>query len=147
MNHRMLSTMPVVLTLAITTLTGCSFSTSSESSSGSSKSIFDITSSPFTSSSDSSTTEQEKFENEVAAYTTEFVTSSTGTLDQYREHLSELAQENGITNWESDRTTYLGIGRGLKKAKLGKPQISAFSESLSGNDPMKKQAIEDGLKK
>jgi hypothetical protein len=30
---------------------------------------------------------------------------------------------------------------------LGGPQISAFTESLSNNDPVKKQAIEDGLKK
>lgn len=147
MNQPKFSPLSIVLTLTVAALAGCSFSKSSESSSDSSKSIFDMASSPFKSSSDSSADEQEEFENDVADYTAEFVTSSTGTLDDFRAHLSELAQDHGITNWEGDRYTYLGIGRGLKKAKLGKPQISAFTESLSGNDPMKKQAIEDGLKK
>ncbi len=147
MNHRMLSTLPLLLTLAASTLTACSFSKSSESSSDSSKGIFGIASSPFTSSSDSSANEQEQFETDVADYTAEFVTSSTGTLENFRAQLGTLAENHGITNWESNHTTYVGIGRGLKKADLGKPQISAFSESLSGNDPMKKQAIEEGLKK
>ena len=147
MNPRMLSTLPVLLILAASSLTACSFSKSSESSSASSKSIFDIASSPFTSSSDSSATEQEKYERDIADYTAEFVTSSTGNLDNFREHMSKLAQDHGITNWESDHKTYVAIGQGLKKAKLGKPQISAFTESLSGNDPMKKQLIEEGLNK
>ncbi len=137
----------VVLTLAAASMLGCSFSKSSESSVDSSKSILDSASSPFKSSSDSSGDEKQEYENDVADYTAEFVTSSTGTLDNFREHVSELAKDHGITNWESDRYTYLGVGRGLKKSKLGDPQISAFTESLSGNDPMKKQAIEDGLKK
>lgn len=128
-------------------LTACSFSKSSESSSDSSKSLFDMASSPLSASSDSSADEQERYESDVADYTTEFVSSQTGTLEQFREHLSDLAKDHGITQWESDRYTYVGIGRGLKKAKLGGPQISAFTESLSGKDPMKKQAIEDGLKK
>lgn len=146
MNHSF-QPFAVVLTLISLILAGCSFSNSSESSSDSSKGILDVTSSVFTSSSDSSGNENAKYENDVSDYTKEFVTSSTGTLDNFREHLSELAQDHGVTNWEGDRYTYLGIGRGLKKAKLGKPQISAFTESLSGNDPMKKQAIEDGLNK
>ena len=144
MNRRILSSIPAALTLAATILTGCSFS---ESSSNSSHNLFDISSSPFTSSSDSSTNAQEEFENDVADYTHEFVGSSTGTMDQFREHLSELAKDHGITNWESDLNTYTGIGRGLKKAKLSKPLISAFTESISDNDSMKKQAIEDGMKK
>lgn len=146
MNHlKLLTLSSLVLTGII--LNGCSFSKSSESSSDSSKGILDIASSPFTSSSDSSRSDQEKFEGDVADYTAEFVVSSTGTLDTFRAHVGELAEKYGITDWENDRSTYLGIGRGLGKAKLGKPQISAFTESLSNNDPMKKQTIEEGMKK
>ncbi|MGZ4959112.1 MAG: putative lipoprotein [Methylomonas sp.] len=147
MNQLKLLTLPVLFALAAASMVGCSFSKSSESSSDSSKSLFDSASSPFKSSSDSSGDENEAYENDVADFTAEFVVSSTGTLDDFREHVGELAKDHGITNWESDRYTYVGVGRGLKKAKLGKPQVSAFTESLSGNDPMKKQAIEDGLKK
>ncbi|MGY6277012.1 putative lipoprotein [Methylomonas sp. MgM2] len=146
MNYRKLSLLPL-LALATVTLTACSFSKSSESSSASSEGIFGLISSPSTSSSDSSATEQEKYENEVTDYTAEFVNSSSGTLESFREHISKVAQDHGITNWESDHTTYVAIGRGLKKANLNDPQISAFTESLSENDPMKKQFIQEGLNK
>ena len=147
MNHIKSVTLSGVLVLTCSMLSACSFSKSSESSSDSSKGIFDMASSPFRSSSDWSRSDQEKFEGDVADYTAEFVVSSTGTLDTFRSHVGELAEEYGITDWENDRNTYLGIGRGLNKAKLGKPQISAFTESLSNNDPMKKQTIEEGMKK
>lgn len=142
MKTRLLLNLQAVLLAFI--LAGCSFS---ESSSDSSKGVFDLASSPLSSSSDSSRTAREKYENNVADYTAEFVTSSSGTMEKFRDHLGELAESRGISNWESDRITYLGIGRGLKKADLGTPQISAFTESLSGNDPIKKQGIEEGLKK
>ncbi|WNB74504.1 putative lipoprotein [Methylomonas koyamae] len=135
------------LLLSGSLLGACSFSTSSESAFDSSKGLFDSASSSFASSSDSSGDAKEKYESDVADYTADFVTSSSGTLDSFRVRLGELAEKHAITDWENDRYTYLGIGRGLRQAKLGKPQISAFSESLSRNDPMKKQAIEDGLKK
>lgn len=131
-------------------LNGCSFSTSSESSSDSSKSLIDLASSPksfSTSSGSSSKDKLEKYENEVARYTAEFVTSSDADLAEFRQHLSQLAEQNGVSNWHDDYHTYVGIGRGFKKAELNKPQISAFTESLAGSDSMKKQAIEEGLKK
>ncbi|MDD2759614.1 MAG: putative lipoprotein [Methylomonas sp.] len=143
-----LSTLAVAI-LTAATLSACSFSTSSESSassSDSSKSAFDLASSPMSLASDSSTSEQDPFENDVADYTKEFATSPTGTLDQFRAHLGEIAQDHGITDWENDIDTYDGIGRGLKKAKLNKKVVSDFVESISGNDAMKKKAIEDGLK-
>ena len=128
-------------------LSGCSFSKSSESSSGSSKSALDLASSPFKSSSESSQTKEEKYENDVADYTAEYVHSSQGDVATFRSRLSSLAERRGITNWESDHGTYVAIGRGLRKANLGKPQSSAFTESLSGSDPMKRKAIEEGLSK
>ncbi|MDD1619871.1 MAG: putative lipoprotein [Methylococcaceae bacterium] len=147
MNHLKPLALSCIAVLAVSLLSACSFSKSSESSSDSSKGIFDIASSPLSSGSDSSRSDQEKFEGDVADYTAEFVVSSTGTLDTFRSHVGELAEKYGITDWENDRQTYLGIGRGLSKANLGKPQVSAFTESLSNNDPMKKQTIEEGMKK
>ena len=142
-NHRRV----LALLFSAYLINACSFSTSSESAFDSSKGLLNSASSPFTSSSNSSGNAREEYEDDVADYTADFVVSSSGTLDSFRVRIGELAENYGITDWEGDRNTYLGIGRGLRKAKLGKPQISAFTESLSGNDPMKKQAIEDGLKK
>ncbi len=135
----------IVLAFAVASLAGCSISHSSESSSGSSKSSSDLLSSPFASSSESSASDQEKFAGDVADYTAEFVTSRSGTMEGFRNQLSKIAQDHGITHWENNLSTYLAIGRGLKKAQLGDPQVSAFTESLGGDDPMKRQAIIDGL--
>jgi hypothetical protein len=140
-------TLATTVVLGTALISGCSFSTSSESSSDSSAGIFKSASSPFTSSSDSSRNKRDKYETDVADYTATFVVSSSGTLDSFRGRLSELAESHEITNWEGDRNTYVGIGRGLAKARLGRPQISAFTESLSDNEPWKKEAIEEGLKK
>lgn len=145
MPHRTFSTTSVIaVLLTASVLSGCSFSKSSESSSGSSKSAFNLASSPFESSSKSSQTKAEKYEQDVADYTAEFVHSSGGDLDSFRTRLGSLAERHGITNWESDNSTYVAIGRGLRKANLGKPQVSAFKESLSNSDVMKRQAIEKG---
>jgi len=133
------------LAFAIASLAGCSISHSSQSSSGSSKSSSDLVSSPFASSSKSSASDQARFEGDVADYTAEFVTSSSGTMDGFRNQLSKIAEDHGITDWENNRSTYVAIGRGLKKADLGGPQISAFTQSFSDHDPMKRQAIIDGL--
>ncbi len=146
MIYRKLSS-ALIAAAVIHSLNGCSFSKSSESSSASSKGIFNLASSPFSASSDSSKAKEERYEQDVADYTAEFVASSKGDLDSFREHLGKLAEKRGVTNWESDHGTYVGIGRGMHKAKLGKPQISAFTESLSGGDPMKTRAIEEGLAK
>jgi hypothetical protein len=140
-------TLATTVVLGTALISGCSFSTSSERSSDSSAGIFKSASSPFTSSSDSSRNKRDKYETDVADYTATFVVSSSGTLDSFRGRLSELAESHEITNWEGDRNTYVGIGRGLAKARLGRPQISAFTESLSDNEPWKKEAIEEGLKK
>lgn len=123
-------------------LAGCSLS---ESSSDSSASVFDMASSPLSASSGSSRTAQDKYQNEVADYTAEYVVSSTGSIEKFRAHLSDLAEQRGISNWEADHHTYIGIGKGLKKAQLGGPQTNAFVDSFSERDSMKKQAILDGL--
>ncbi|QSA96317.1 putative lipoprotein [Methylococcus sp. EFPC2] len=147
MNKLKIVSTPLAAVFAASLLAGCSFSKSSESSSDSSKGLFTLTSSSLESSSDSSETKGEKYEKDVADYTAEFVVSSSGDLDSFRDKLGKLAERNGITDWENDHATYVGIGRGLHKAKLGKPQVSAFTESLGGEDPMKRKAIEEGLSK
>jgi hypothetical protein len=137
---------PIIAAVVATAFatTGCSFSKSSESSSDSSVSPFKIASSPLESSSDSSETKQAAYEREVRDYTAEFVHSSRGTLKSYRSRLSDLAKSHGITDWESDDSTYIAIGRGLRKADLGRPQYEAFKQSMSEGDGGKLKAIEQG---
>jgi hypothetical protein len=140
-----------LLTAAVQALSGCSFSASSESfadSSGSlsdsSGSVSDSVSASFKSSSDSSPTEREKYERDVRDYTAEFAKSSSTDLETFRVRVGRLAEGHGITNWEEDKSTYLAVGRGLRKANLSKPQYEAFKASLAGSQPLKMQYIEEG---
>lgn len=133
-----------LIAAAVQALSGCSFSASSESSSDSSESVSDSASSPFKSSSDSSLTERQRYERDVRDYTREFVKSSSADMETFRVRMGKLAEKHGISNWEEDKSTYLAIGRGLRKANLSKPQYEAFKASLTGSQPLKMQYIQEG---
>lgn len=128
-------------------LGACSFSESSKSSSASSESLADILSSSSGSSSKSAQTPRESYETDVRDYTKEFVKSSSGDLETFRVHMAKLAEKNGIANWAEDKSTYVSIGKGLKKAGLSQPQYEAFKSSLAGSDTQKMQYIQDGYGK
>jgi hypothetical protein len=130
----------LILSLALA-LGGCSFSDSSKSSAKSIGSLSDSVSSPSTSLSNSSMNDREKYERDVRDYTAEFVVSSDGNLEAFRVRLGKLAESRGISNWSDDRSTYIGIGKGLRQAKLTRPQYEAFRASLGNSDPRKMDLI------
>ena len=144
-NHTNLNKLFALLGSAVL-LSACSFSDSSQSSSDSSGSISDITSSPFVSLSNSSLTDKQRYQNSVRDYTAEYVVSSSDDLESFRVRVGKLAEKYGITNWEEDKTTYLSIGKGLRKADLSKPQYEAFRKSFADSDPKKEQYIEEGFR-
>jgi hypothetical protein len=133
--------------LGVAVLTGgCSFSTSSESSSDSSGSISDLASSPFASLSHSSLDEQGKYQRDLRDYTAEFAASSRGDMESFRIRIGKLAEKHGVTNWEEDETTYLAIGQGLRKADSNKARYEAFKSAMSQSDPKKMRLIEEGYR-
>lgn len=94
---------------------GCSFSASSESSSDSSGSSSESSASILSSPS-SSSSKDEKYQLEVMNYTSTYITSSEFDRITFARGVSEIATANGVTNWEDDEETLIGIGRGLKKS-------------------------------
>ena len=46
-------------------------------------------------------------------YTAQWLKSG-GNLEEFNRELGEIAKKRGITNWEQDEDTYIGIGRGLE---------------------------------
>jgi hypothetical protein len=52
---------------------------------------------------------------------------------EYNSDLAQVAQKNGILNWESDPTTYVGIGEGLKKAQVTEYEFKEFLAKIDGN--------------
>jgi len=127
----------ILLIPALLVLVGCSLSTSSRSSSDSSDSS--------ESSSRSSTSKERhsRYREDVRSYTAAYVRSG-GQIDAFEKELGDLARSHGLTNWEDDQTTYVGIGEGLGDAAVGVAELETFKASLSRSNLRKMRAIQWG---
>ena len=121
-------------------MSGCSISNS----------ISDSVSSPFKWSSDSSRSssrdKEAAYQGDVRDYTEAYVRSSSD-IEAFQKGLASLATKHGITNWEADQATYLGIGEGLGKAQVTDVQLEVYKTNLSGGDAVKASAIQNGYEK
>lgn len=125
--------------LALTSLvTGCSFSDSSES-------VSDLTSSIISSPSSFSDNE-EKYENEVSDYTMAYVKSSEAEADYsgFRKGLSDIAAKRGISNWDQESSTYIGIGKGLKKAGVSGIALETYKTNFANANEENIKNIQKG---
>ena len=120
------------------TINGCSISDSS-------KSISDSTSSIIGSPS-SISGKSKKYQNEVADYTMAYVKSSQPGADYntFLKGISEIAAKEGVSNWDQDLLTYMGIGKGLKKADVDGIAYETYKKNFAEGDSKKMEAIEDG---
>lgn len=121
-------------------MTGCSISTS----------VSDSVSSPFKWSSDSSSHssegKEEAYQGDVRDYTEAYVRSSSD-IEAFRKGLASLAAKHGITNWEADQATYIGIGEGLGKARVSSTQFEVYKTNLTQGDAVKGSAIQKGYER
>jgi hypothetical protein len=129
---------------AVVVITGCTLLASSVVS-DSSKSISDSTSSIISSPS-SISGKSKKYQNEVADYTMAYVKSSHPGADynSFLKGLSDIAAKEGVTNWDQDSLTYLGIGIGLKKAGVEGIAYETYKKNFAGGDSKKMEEIQDG---
>jgi len=152
----------VALVPALFLLVGCSISTSLSTSSTSSQSASDSSASSSTSSDSSSRSsegssrssesssrssvggrERERYLEDVRSYTAANVRTG-GPLETFQKELGELARSHGLTQWEDDEATYLGIGEGLSDAAVGTTELEMYKTTFSRSDPAKMQAIQRG---
>lgn len=134
----------ILLIPALLVLVGCSLSTSSQSSSAAFDSSASSSRSLASSSRSSTSTErQSRYREDVRSYTAAYVRSG-GRFDAFQKELGALARRHGLTNWEDDQTTYVGIGEGLGDTAVGEAQFEMYKASFSRSDPLKMQAIERG---
>jgi len=130
-----------VSTLALTQ--ACSFSISSESISDSSASISDsvtsIISSPSSSSDDTNS-----YQVQVMNYTNIYFTSAEFDAVTYNKGMTELAEAQGVTNWEDDEDTLQGVGRGLKKANISGALYQTYANSIANNKATRVEMIQKG---
>src|SRR5438105_208994 len=112
----------MLMMLALLATVGCSISTSSESSADSSQSSTRSSASI----SRSSPGGKAMYREDVRTYTAASV-KSQGPVDAFEKQLGELARRSGVTNWEDDETTYVGIGEGLRDAIADPVQVSRYA--------------------
>ncbi|MDD1624765.1 MAG: putative lipoprotein, partial [Methylococcaceae bacterium] len=108
-------------------------------------SISDSTSSIISSPS-SISGKSKKYQNEVADYTMAYVKSSHPGADynSFLKGLSDIAAKEGVTNWDQDSLTYLGIGIGLKKAGVEGVPYETYKKNFARGDSKKMEEIQDG---
>lgn len=127
----------LVLLLVVASLGACSFVYSSKSSSDS------VASSSASISSSSPQNREAAYRDDVRDYTYAYVISG-GDPAGFEAKLGTIAEKHGITNWQANQATYVGIGQGLGKAKAKPIEVEAFKQNLSHGDATKAKAIQQG---
>lgn len=136
----------ICFVLAAMVSSGCSISRSlSESSESVSDSLASISgsSSPKEGVGDAKI----PYRDDVANLTMSVVASNFTSSD-YMGALSRIAAQRRISSWESEKTTYYGIGKGLKKAGISKDKIldQAFLQGVLSSRPEALQWIQRGYR-
>jgi hypothetical protein len=113
--------------------TGCSISYSLEKSSDSVSTSLDSLTSITSISTSSFGDEEEKinatttvYEEDVAAVTVLYV-SREKTIDAYQRQITNIAKNHGISDWEQEQSTFIGMGKGLRRAGVSRNSISSLA--------------------
>jgi hypothetical protein len=101
----------------------------SDSSVSISKSVSTIVSSPSESLSRSSSPE-EAYRDDVRDFTAAYLKSDGDPANLKRE-VGTVAEKHGVTDWESSRATYEGIGGGMAKAGVTQAELDAYKTTIA----------------
>lgn len=52
----------------------------------------------------------------------------------FKRDLSDVAARHGVSDWESNRTTFLGVGQGLKRAGVSQSEFKDFLSQVASPD-------------
>jgi len=77
-------------------------------------------------------------------YTAAYLSTAEFDRSSYVQGVSEIATAEGITNWEDDENTLMGIGRALKKSKLIGQVYETYKKSLADSKESRMQLIQKG---
>lgn len=127
----------LVLLLGLTlAAAGCSFSYSS-------KSLSDSSASSSESSASSAGSRDADYQNDVRDYTAAYVKSG-GQYESFQSELAAIAKRRGITDWENNQSTWLGVGQGLKRGGVTGVAYSTYQQNLTGLEAKKMKWVQTG---
>ena len=138
----------VALGLLAATALACSFSHSSESSSDSSNNSSESSSSPSRSSEQNNNNKdatQTSFDRDVEQYTVAFLQAGGRDVEAFLVGIGDLARQYGVSDWESELSTWEAIGRGLARSHASPAQRSAYQLAWTGGDSARETAMAKGF--
>lgn len=141
------STILLAIALILAGPVGCAVfasSTLADSSRSSSRSSDSSSASSASSSGSSGSSADSAYKRDVRDYTAQWLKSG-GSIDEFNRELGKIAKKRGITNWEQDEETYIGIGRGLEAVGVQGARVQSLKMQLGGSDPQRMQWIDDGF--
>src|SRR4029453_3842273 len=120
-----------VLLAGLAASAGCSFVDSSVSPSQS------VSASSASSAGD----RDEDYRRDVRDYTARHVRSGGG-YDAFERSLDDIARRHGISDWENDPNTWVGVGQGLREAGVTGDTLDSYKTSLTSSDPGRMREIQ-----
>lgn len=133
---------PLLAVLIAVTLAGSGAGCGSFSAS--SKSISKSIESPIKSSASSSRSSSpgDVYKNDVRDFTAAFMKSG-GDPTKLKTEVGTIAAKHGVTDWESSKSTYEGIGAGMAQAEVTPAALEAYKKTIATNDEQA-QWMQDG---
>jgi hypothetical protein len=125
--------------LLLLAVAGCSFSYSSESISNSISG-----SSNSSSGSSGGGGSDQSYRNDVRDYTATYVLRSGTDEAAFERGIAAIAKSHGVSNWEGERATWVGMGEGLAKAQLTPGEAEHYKQEFAGTDAEHASAIQQG---
>jgi len=134
----------VALALLPLALSGCPASNSAQSPSESVQgSVASVVSSAASSGSSSPGAAERAYRADVSEYTATYLHSS-GDVRRFTAGLARLAERRGITDWEQNEATYVGVGEGLGRSRVNETDFRVWQDAVAGTDPRRMAAMRKG---
>jgi len=70
--------------------------------------------------------------------------STQGDPESFRYDLRAIAMKHGISDWQANETTYLGVGKGLREAGVDKNGMRLFKSYLGSARENVSRVVEQG---
>jgi hypothetical protein len=124
------------LAFALIVLAGCSISDSSVS-------ISDSIGSSSESSASSSRSRTAAYPDDVRDFTAAWAKSG-GQSDQFQSEIARLAGKHGISDWENNKATWVGVGAGLRQGGVAGTPFETYKQNLTGGDADRMSWLQQG---
>jgi hypothetical protein len=82
------------------------------------------------------------YRRDLRAFTAEFATTAGGSRADFVRGVTRIAEDHGISDWESEAATPRAIGEGLRDARLSAAQMDAFVDSIGRDRPEAQLALD-----